>query len=150
MEEMLAEPSAAIVHRPEAIQPQRPGRVISQIKMEARRSMRFHIKWRSAVVLATDQKATYHGWLKAISTTGTAIFSGHAIPLNPRAAFHIEIPAIHIPQARILTLTVRLVYCVYDGSASQFRTGVEFIDFPSNERAFLDNYLKKHCLPKLR
>lgn len=114
---------------------------------EARRAERFHVKWRAAVALGAAPNPTiYHGWLKDISTSGTAIFSEKTIPHSAAAVLHIEMPKTNNQPEHILTLKVRIVYGVYDASANQFRTGIEFIEFShSDDKKFLETYLNKHC-----
>lgn len=116
---------------------------------DERRVTRFHVKWRADAVIATAVKqVTYPGWLKDISMSGTAIFSDKAIPLSKSFELYIDVPAVIGQKEHVLTLQARVVYCVYDASAGQFRTGIEFSKFASsNEQIFLATYLSKHCHP---
>lgn len=116
---------------------------------EVRRAQRYRIKWRSAVLIgpATNQ-VTYHGWLKDISHTGTALFSEKAIPPNQTVELYIEVPAAIDDKEHILTIKARIVYVVYDAPENQFRSGIEFIKFSSSkDQTFLASYLNKHCHP---
>lgn len=117
---------------------------------DARRATRFRVKWRAAIVTGSGKnEVIYHGWLKDISTAGTAIFSEHPIPLLKSFDLYIEIPAISGQKERILTLKARIVYAVYDGEASEFRTGMEFTKFASgSDQTFLATYLNKNCHPQ--
>lgn len=114
---------------------------------EARRATRFRVKWRTAIVTGSgDSEVIYHGWLKDISTAGTAIFSEHPIPLLKSFDLCIEVPAVPGQKERILTLKARIVYAVYDSEAMEFRTGMEFTKFSSgNDQTFLATYLNKNC-----
>lgn len=128
-----------------AAPPARENRIV-----EVRRANRFLVKWRSAIVLGSAaNQVTYHGWLKDISITGTAIFSDKTIPHGSLAELHIEVPATIDQKEHILTLKARIVYSLYDSSANQFRTGIEFIKFASSaDQTFLSTYLNKYCHPK--
>lgn len=117
---------------------------------DSRRATRFVVKWRSAVILDITNQKIYHGWLKDISVSGTAVFSDKSIPHSSSAELHIEVPAVYDQKERILALDARIVYGVYDTAALQFRTGIEFVKFSSsNDQLFLGNHLKKHCQPRL-
>lgn len=116
---------------------------------EARRATRFRVKWRAAVVTGSgDSEVIYHGWLKDISTAGTAVFSEHPIPLLKTFDLYIEVPALPGQKERILTLKAHIVYAVYDGEAAEFRTGMEFTKFASSsDQTFLAAYLNNNCHP---
>ncbi|MBI3221510.1 MAG: PilZ domain-containing protein [Nitrosomonadales bacterium] len=110
---------------------------------------RFRVKWRAAIVSGSgDSEVIYHGWLKDVSTAGTAIFSERPIPLLKSFDLYIEVPAMPGQKERILTLKARIVYAVYDGEAAEFRTGMEFTKFASaNDQTFLATYLNNNCHP---
>lgn len=118
--------------------------------VEVRRATRFVVKWRAAIALGSGaEQVIYHGWLKDISISGTALFSERAIPHSPLIELHIEVPAINTQKERILTLQARIIYSLHDGSAHQFRTGIEFVKFASsNDQSFLATYLNKNCHSK--
>lgn len=114
---------------------------------EARATPRYRARWRTEVTL--NAQTTYYGHLKDISVEGAAVLMEHNIKSAQSVTLFIEIPSEHAQHPpHILQVESKVIDTIYEGESAFFRTSLSFRRFiPADDRIFLDNHLKNHCMP---
>jgi c-di-GMP-binding flagellar brake protein YcgR len=128
----------------------------SQIKKpdysDRREYIRYHAKWRAAIVHRNpDGESIHHGVTKDVSIGGVSILLEHNIYIDEAFTVLLQIPNQSFKGGfRVLEVKCRMIHTVYDGSAHKFRAGVEFKEFVKKEdKPFLESHLKtrQHPIP---
>lgn len=112
-------------------------------RAEQREAPRFRVKWHADILM--DDKNTYRGFIKDISTHGASIYLSSCLRLE-KCLLLIYVPPLNLAsKPHIIEVYVKTVYVVYDGEKQLFRAAFNFIRFhPESDRIYLGERLTKH------
>lgn len=114
---------------------------------EHRSEQRYRVKW--YVVTTIDGLGTHHGYIKDISTKGTAVFLERNLQGVRTITLHIYAPTLETGGSRIIEVQGKVVYSNHDSDELHFRSGIFFTKFKSkSDSAYLETRLK-NCHVKI-
>ncbi len=112
---------------------------------ESRKDKRYPFKWQVAIVFdSADQKETYHGVTKDISTGGCAVLTEHNIYSEHPVSVLIQLPPENpTGRRKIVEARGRFVYTVLSAGHQKFRCGIQFISFKEGGKSILTKAFAK-------
>lgn len=115
---------------------------------ENRGEQRYRVKWHASATI--DGLGTHQGFIKDISTKGTAIFLGLNLQGVRLATLRIQMPPLE-PRGdtHVIEVQGKVIYCNHDSEELFFRSGILFTQFKeASDLAFLSARLK-NCHVKI-
>ncbi len=117
--------------------------------VEHRRHTRFRVKWRAAIIVNNgSEQLIKHGITKDVSLGGISILLEDNFCVDGTVTVVLQIPMHQFKtEYRILETKARMIHTVFDGAVSQFRAGIEFLEFKAGDKSFLENHLASRHFP---
>jgi hypothetical protein len=109
---------------------------------EHRSEQRYRVKWH--VVVTIDGLGTYRGFIKDISTKGTAVFLERNLQGVRTATLHVHVPTLETGgDPRVIEVQGKVVYSNHDSDELHFRSGIFFTRFKAeSDSAYLSTRLQ--------